>query len=322
MMNQPNKKTASDRSWDEATILFNGKPVLPNETLALLYGEDSTFEIEAAPEVAEEIYLAVVDNKEGVELRVEPALEFWHTLVDGKLSYKISPEVGKSGALAFVLMSRQLIMPLEIPCQVMSPKPIEQLVIRINGEELKSGDVVYAVRNSSNLIEVEPLPGSPLIGQNIVLSSDAVTPPNLIPVFEPPEGSQTLNPVARWSLDCGDDTDGNLSIKLSLESGPQEFIHLPVDVGYQGGGVILTTIILQTVGSSRTLTTRSMKGVQLKKGVKVEWLRADGSRLKLEFTGENAFSSVQFKQGELVGVITAHTFVRGKPGSPRTINIV
>jgi hypothetical protein len=322
MMNQPNKKTAPDRSWDEVRILLNGNPVLLGETIALLYGKVSTLEIEAAPEVAEEIYLAVVDNKEGVELLVEPALELWHKLVDGKLSYEISPEVGKSGAFAFVLMSRQLIMPLEIPCQVMSPKPIEQLVIRVNGAEIKSDDVVYAVRNSSNLIEVEPLPGSPLIGQNIVLSSDAVTPPNLGPVFEPPEGSQTLNPVARWSLDCGDETDGNLSIKLSLESSPQEFIQLPVDVGYQDRGVILTTIILQTVGNSKTLTTRSMKGVQFKKGVKVEWLGADDSRLKLEYTGENAFSSLQFKQGELVGVITARTFVRGKPSSSRTINIV
>lgn len=322
MMNQPNKKSAPDRSWDEVRILLNGNPVLLGETIVLFYGEDSTFEIEAAPEVAEEIYLAVVDNKEGVKLLVEPELESWHELIDEKLSYKLSPEVGKSGALVFVLMSRQFNMPLEIPCQVMSPKPIEQLVIRINGAELKSGDVVYAVRDSSNSIEVEPLPGSPLIGQNIVLSSDAVTPPNLGPVFEPPEGSQALNPVARWSLDCGDETDGNLSIRLSLESSPQEFIDLPVDVGYQDGGVILTTIILQTVGSSKTLTTRSMKGVQLKKGVKVEWLSADGSRLKLEFTGENAFSSIQFKQGELVGVITARTFVRGKPSSPRTINIV
>lgn len=322
MMNQPNKKSAPDRSWDEARIFFNGKPVLPNETIALLYGEVSTFEIEAAPEIAEEIYLTVVDNKEGVKLLVKPALEIWHKLVDGKLSYKISPEVGKSGALAFVLMSRQLIMPLEIRCQVMSPKPIEQLVIRINGEELKSGDVVYAVRDSSNLIEVKPLPGSSLIRQKIVLSSDAVTPPNLGPVFDPPQGSQALDPVARWNLRCGDDTDGNLSIKLSLESSPQEFIQLPVDVGYQDGRVMLTTIILQTVGSSKTLTTRSMKGVQLKKGVKVEWLRADGSRLKLEFTGENAFSSIQFKQGELVGMITARTFVRGKPSSPRTINVV
>lgn len=322
MMNQPNKKSAPDRSWDEVKIHLNGNLVLPNETIALLYGEESIFEIEAAPEVAEEIYLAVVDNKEGVELLVEPALELWHKLIDGKLSYKISPEVGKSGALAFVLMSRQLVMPLEIPCQVMSPKPIEQLMIRINGAEIKSGDIVYAVRNSRNLVEVEPLPGSPLIGQNIVLSSDAVTPPNLGPVFEPSEGSQALNPVASWNLDCGDDTDGNLSIKLSLESSPQEFTHLPVVVGYQDSSVRLTTIILQTVGSSKTLTTRSMKGVQPKKAVKIEWLRADGSRLKLEFTGENAFSSVQFKQGELVGVITAHTFVRGKPSSPRTINIV
>lgn len=322
MMNQPNKKSAPDRSWDEATILFNGKPVLPNETIALLYGESSTFEIEAAPEVAEDIYLAVVDNKEGVELLVEPALERWHKLDGGKLSYEITPEVGKSGALTFVLMSRQLIMPLEIPCQVMSPTPIEQLVIRINGAEIKSGDVVYAVRNSSNLIEVEPLPGSPLTGQNIVLSSDALTPPNLGPVFEPPEGSQTLNPVARWSLDCGDDTDGNLSIRLSLESSPQEFIQLPVDVGYQDGGVILTGISKLTVGSSITLTTRSIKGFQLKRGVKVEWLRADGSRLKLEYTGENAFSSIQFKQGDLVGVITVYTFVRGKPSSSTTINIV
>ncbi|MBD9586168.1 hypothetical protein IB254_03760 [Pseudomonas sp. PDM03] len=322
MMNQPNKKSAPDRSWDEATILFNGKPVLPNQTIALFYGEDSTFEIEAAPEVAEEIYLAVVDNNEGVKLLVEPKLESWHELVAGKLSYKISPEIGKSGALVFVLMSRQLNMPLEIPCQVMSPKPIEQLVIRVNGEELKSGDVVYAVRNRSNLIEVEPFPGSPLIRQKIVLSSDAVTPPNLGAVFEPPEGSQALNPIARWNLNCGDDTDGNLSIKLSLESSPQEFIHLPVDVGYQDGGVRLTTIILQTVGNSKTLTTRSMKGTQLKKGVQVEWLGADGSRLKLEYTGENAFSSIQFKQGELVGVITARIFVRGKPSSPRTINIV
>ncbi|MCP1518345.1 hypothetical protein J2Y74_002655 [Pseudomonas migulae] len=322
MMNQPNKKSAPDRSWDEAEIHLNDKRVLPGETIALLYGEDSTLEIKAAPEVAEEIYLAVVDNKEGVELLVEPALELWYKLVDGKLSYKISPEIGKNGALVFVLMSRQLNMPLEIPCQVMSPKPIEQLVIRINGEELKSGDIVYAVRDSSNLIEVEPLPGSPLIGQNIVLSSDAVTPPNLGPVFEPPEGSQALNPIARWSLNCGDDTDGNFSIKLSLESSPQEFIHLPVDVGYQDGGVRLTTIILQTVGNSKTITTRSMKGTQLKKGVQVEWLGADGSRLKLEYTGENAFSSIQFKQGELVGVITAYTFVRGKPSSPRTINIV
>lgn len=322
MMNQPNKKSAPDRSWDEATILFNGKPVSPNETIVLLYGESSTFEIEAAPEVAKEIYLAVVDNKEGVELLVAPALERWHKLVDGKLSYEISPEVGKRGALAFVLMSGQLTMPLEIPCQVMSPEPIEQLVIRINGAEIKSGDVFYAVRNSSNLIEVEPLPGSPLTGRNIVLSSDAVTPPNLGPVFEPPEGSQTLNPVARWNLGFSGDTDGNLSIKLSLESSPQEFIQLAMGVGHHDGGVRLTTIILKTVGSSKTLTTKSMKGAQLKKGVKVEWLRADGSRLKLEFTDENASGSIQFKSGELVGVITAHTFVRGKPSSPRTINIV
>lgn len=322
MMNQPNKKSAPDRSWDEATILFNGKPVLPNETIALLYGEDNTLDIEATPEVAEEIYLAVVDNNEGVKLLVEPELESWHKLVDGKLSYKISPEVGKSGALVLVLMSRQLNMPLEISCQVMSPKPIEQLVIRINGSELKSGDIVYAVRGSSNLIEVEPLRGSPLIGQNIELSSDAATPPKLVPVFEPPEGSQTLNPVARWSLDCGDETDGNLSIRLSLESIPLEFIDLPVDVGYQDSGVILTTIVQLTVGRSITLTTSVMKGFQLGAGVKVEWLRADASRLKLEYTGENAKSSIQFKQGELVGVITARIFVRGKPSFSRTVNIV
>ena len=253
---------------------------------------------------------------------MEPKLESWHELVDGKLSYKISPEVGKSGALVLVLMSRQLNMPLEISCQVMSPKPIEQLVIRINGSEIKSGDVIYAVRDSSNLIEVEPLPGSPLIGQNIVLSSDAVTPPNLGPVFEPPEGSQTLNPVARWSLDCGDETDGNLSIRLSLESSQLEFIDLPVDVGYQDSGVILTTIVQLTVGRSITLTTSVMKGFQLGAGVKVEWLRADASRLKLEYTGENAKSSIQFKQGELVGVITARIFVRGKPSFSRTVNIV
>lgn len=322
MMNQPNKKSALERSWDEAEIHLNGKRVLPGETIALLYGEVSTLEIEAAPEVAEEIYLAVVDNKEGVELQVEPALEIWHKLVDGKLSYEISPEVGKSGALAFVLMSRQLIMPLEIPCQVMSPEPIEQLVIRVNGAEIKSGDVVYAVRNSSNLIEVEPLPGSPLIGQNIVLSSDAVTPQNLGPVFDPPQGSQALDPAACWNLVFSDETDGNLSIRLSLESSPLEFIDLPVDVGYQDSGVILTTIVQLTVGRSITLTTRVMKGFQLGAGVKVEWLSADASRLKLEYTGENANSSIQFKQGELVGVITARIFVRGKPSFSRTVNMV
>lgn len=320
MTDQRNKQTSPTDTWDKAEFLWNGTPLLQGKINAMFYDEENTLDIKATSDIADEIYVALVDNEESLKITMIPKFNTWNKLVGGEISFKIRPEDVKNGALKLVIASRQLDIPVEIVFQVMSPNPTELFAIRIDGAVYKPGETAFTVRGSSHLIEVEPLPGSGLTGKNIELSSGAATPPSFSPAFNPPEGSQELNPSANWRFHPNDVTDAGFLIKFYPEGSPLKSIDISVDVGYQDYSVKMTTIIQQTVGNLVTLISRSMTSLQPKTGVKVKWLLPDGSQ-QIQFTGANAASSIQFKKGDVVGVVTVYNFNEGKPNFPRTFNV-
>jgi hypothetical protein len=165
---------AAAKSWEQATLLINGKKVEWGTTPLLFRGEENTVAVEAPDEIARELNLGLPEDG-GLNIVASPAFGSWVARVNGKFEWKITPDAGKSGRITLVFYSREMVEVWEHQSLVMSSNLADEVEVKIGGESVPSAGNVF-FRGQAKDVELIPKPGSPIAGHPIALTRTAKSP--------------------------------------------------------------------------------------------------------------------------------------------------
>lgn len=159
---------AATSPWEQATLLINGKQVEWGAELVLLRGQENEVTLEAPSGIAREINLGLADNG-GLETVASPEFGAWVAPVNGKFSWKIKPDAGKSGRITLVFFSREVLVPWEHRSLVISSNLADEADVKIGGVAVPAGGNWF-FRDKAQTVTLTPKSGSPLAGLPVTLT--------------------------------------------------------------------------------------------------------------------------------------------------------
>ncbi|MGO4309731.1 hypothetical protein AB4Z35_07585 [Pseudomonas sp. KB_15] len=160
--------TAAPSRWEQATLFINGKKVEWRAELVLLRGQENEVTVEAPPVIARALNLGLADNG-GLETVASPEFGAWVAPVNGKFTWKITPDTGKSGRITLVFFSREVLVPWEHRSLVISSNLADEVEVKIGGQSVPASGNVF-IRGQAQEVTLVPKPGSPIAGHNITLT--------------------------------------------------------------------------------------------------------------------------------------------------------
>jgi hypothetical protein len=208
--------TAAASPWEPATLWINGKKVERGAKLVLLRGQENEVMVEAPPEIARELNLGLAENG-GLTIEALPKFGEWIKPVNGKFTWKIRPEAGKSGRVTLVFFSREVDEVWEHLSLVISRDLADEVTVLLDGVPLPAsgadfhGGVTQTLTLSYKNAEV--LKGVPL-------ALDWVPDPGLVTgdlVSQPPLGLPS--PTHLWKLTGTQVKSGTFKLKLFSDAG-------------------------------------------------------------------------------------------------------
>jgi len=94
--------------------------------------------VEAPPAIARALNLGLADNG-GLETVALPEFGAWVAPVNGKFTWKITPDTGKSGRITLVFFSREVLLPWEHRSLVISSDLADEVTVLLDGNFIPDG---------------------------------------------------------------------------------------------------------------------------------------------------------------------------------------
>jgi hypothetical protein len=160
--------TAAPSPWEQATLFINGKKVEWRAELVLLRGQENEVTVEAPPVIARALNLGLADNG-GLETVASPEFGAWVAPANGKFTWKITPDTGKSGRITLVFFSREVLVPWEHRSLVISSNLADEADVKIDGAAVPAGGNWF-YRGKAQTVTLTPKSGSPLAGLPVKLT--------------------------------------------------------------------------------------------------------------------------------------------------------
>ena len=126
--------------WDQATLLINGNEVEWGTAPVLLRGQENVVTVEAPPTIARALNLGLPEDG-GLSIAASPDFGNWVAPVDGKFTWKITPGTGKSGRIALVFFSREVLESWEHRSLVISSNLADEADVKIGGVAVPAGGI-------------------------------------------------------------------------------------------------------------------------------------------------------------------------------------
>ncbi|CAI8704144.1 Ig-like domain-containing protein [Pseudomonas sp. IT-196MI5] len=158
----------AESPWEQATLLINDNKVEWGAELVLLRGQENDVTVEVPPEIARELNLGLTEGG-GLNIIASPDFGDWVAPVDGRFNWKITPGAGKSGRIALIFYSREVLVPWEHRSLVISSNLADEADVKIGGVEVPAGGNWF-IRDKAQTVTLTPKSGSPLAGLPVTLS--------------------------------------------------------------------------------------------------------------------------------------------------------
>ncbi|WP_339499396.1 hypothetical protein [Pseudomonas silesiensis] len=166
-----------DSPWKEAKLFVNDREIAWGEPIALFRGEDSEVRVEVPSGIEGALSLGLVNDDE-LTIRAEPALNSWVPGGDGKFTWKLTPDAGKSGRVQLVVLSREVDDFWDLPCWVISSSladEVEEVVVADYNPPLPSSANDIFFRDEPRYVSVSYKQDSPLRGYPLQLIATPLT---------------------------------------------------------------------------------------------------------------------------------------------------
>ncbi|WP_338919100.1 hypothetical protein V0M98_16640 [Pseudomonas silesiensis] len=96
----------ADSPWKEAKLFVNNREIAWGEPIALFRGEECEVRVEVPSGIEGALNLGLVNDDE-LTISAEPAFNSWVPGGDGKFTWKLTPDAGKSGRVQLVVLSSE-----------------------------------------------------------------------------------------------------------------------------------------------------------------------------------------------------------------------
>ncbi|MDF9778454.1 hypothetical protein [Pseudomonas baetica] len=203
--------TAAPSPWEQATLFINGKKVEWRAELVLLRGQENEVTVEAPPVIARALNLGLADNG-GLETVASPEFGAWVAPVNGKFTWKITPDTGKSGRITLVFFSREVLVPWEHRSLVISSNLADEADVKIDGVAVPAGGNWF-YRDKAQTVTLTPKPNSPLAGLPVTLTCSIKSGLDVTNVVSAPAfGSETT--THSWAV-TGKTRSGTFQLALA-----------------------------------------------------------------------------------------------------------
>ncbi|MBV7570662.1 hypothetical protein [Pseudomonas sp. PDM27] len=177
--------TVASSPWKQATLSINGNKVEGGAEPVLLRGRGNVVTVEAPPAIARELNLALpVDG--GLNIVASPDFNKWVSPVNGKFTWTITPDAGKSGRITLVFFSREVTELWAHRSLVISSDLAEEVTVLLGGFPFPSSGAdfiegqtktVSLAYKSGNLLAGTPLAFDWLPDAGLVEGDLACRPP-------------------------------------------------------------------------------------------------------------------------------------------------
>jgi hypothetical protein len=203
---------AAAKSWEQATLLINGKKVEWGTTPLLFRGEENTVAVEAPDEIARELNLGLPEDG-GLNIVASPAFGSWVARVNGKFEWKIKPDAGKSSRITLVFYSREILESWEHQSLVMSSNLADEADVKIRGVAVPAeGNWFY--RGAAQTVTLTPKPGSPLAGLPVTLTCEVKSGLDVANVVSAPVFGSAQTNTYSWAV-TGKTKSGTFELRLA-----------------------------------------------------------------------------------------------------------
>ncbi|MDR6607532.1 hypothetical protein [Pseudomonas synxantha] len=201
--------------WEQATLWVNDKPVEWGAKLVLLRGQENDVTLEAPPEIAGALNLALPENS-GLNIDASPKFGNWVAPVNGKFNWKITPDAGKSGRITLVFYSREVVQTWVHESLVISSNLADEVTVLMDGIEIPSNGTNIPAGGTAKLSLAYK---SPDFIRGLKLALDVVFEEDLVPgdlTSQPPFCQQVL--VHEWDITGAQNKVGAFKLKLFSEA--------------------------------------------------------------------------------------------------------
>ncbi|MBV7570661.1 hypothetical protein [Pseudomonas sp. PDM27] len=185
--------------WEQATLLINGKKVEGGAEPVLLRGRGNVVTVEAPPAIARELNLALpVDG--GLNIVASPDFNKWVSPVNGKFTWTITPDAGKSGRITLVFFSREVTELWGHRSLVISSSLADEVDVKVDDKDVSHADTAFLRTNRRN-IKLLAKPNSPVAGLAFIMRYEILD--KLLPgavESVPAIGDETFN--LEWDVGC------------------------------------------------------------------------------------------------------------------------
>ncbi|MHC8286300.1 hypothetical protein ACYZUD_05610 [Pseudomonas sp. XS1P51] len=249
------KVTVYEKSpWEEAKLFINGNEVQWNSDIALFRGQVNDVMVEAAPAIAKQIKLELVEDS---DLNIEVSPDAWVDPVNDKFNWKVTPADGKSGRVTLVFLSLDVLLPWERRSLVLSANLADEVdEVRVGGVDYPASGIVL-FRDVVQTVTLTYKPGSPLQGYPLELKGTVLTgldPANLVVTATTPH-AWTVKASTKSGTFKLDLTGANMTAGMTLPESKVLSRNLADEVDnvrvggvdYPLSGIVLFRDVAQTV---------------------------------------------------------------------------
>lgn len=167
----------ADSPWKEAKLFVNNREIAWGEPIALFRGEECEVRVEVPSGIEGALNLGLVNDDE-LTISAEPAFNSWVPGGDGKFTWKLTPDAGKSGRVQLVVLSREVDDFWDLPCWVISSSladEVEEVVVGDYNPPLPSSANDIFFRDEPRYVSVSYKQDSPLRGYPLQLIATPLT---------------------------------------------------------------------------------------------------------------------------------------------------
>jgi len=167
----------ADSPWKEAKLFVNDREIAWGEPIALFRGEESEVRVEVPSGIEGALSLGLVNDDE-LTVGADPAFNDWVPGGDGKFTWTLTLDAGRSGRVKLVVLSREVDEFWDLPCWVISSSlgdEVEEVVVADYDPQLppSANDIFF--RNEPRYVSVSYKQDSPLRGYPLQLIATPLT---------------------------------------------------------------------------------------------------------------------------------------------------
>jgi hypothetical protein len=131
--------------WERATLKVNGQEVELGKTAVMIRAQANEVTVEIPEDIARTLTLAVVESG-GLTLTASPEFGADVHVVDGKASWQLISVENVSGRISLEITSRDVDLPLEWRCWILSNNLEDEMQLRLNKLPMPADSMVLSMR--------------------------------------------------------------------------------------------------------------------------------------------------------------------------------